>query len=193
MRLSKLTKKGVSVALALSMVVAGTAGMTQKASAAKKFKTYVMFADDKWKVTANMNTAKGEYDSPKTIKAKKGTQNVSMTLTKGKLKTGAKEKTSTASVFCVDIENAMKTYKPSQIKISKVKIYVDGKAIKVKANKLKQGYLEKDQKNNKFRLEIFNVYGKGGTGAKKANYPVDPNKLKFKKSLKVSFKLTFKK
>ena len=37
MRLSKLTKKGVSVALALSMVVAGTAGMTQKASAAKKF------------------------------------------------------------------------------------------------------------------------------------------------------------
>ena len=65
MRLSKLTKKGVSVALALSMVVAGTAGMTQKASAAKKFKTYVMFADDKWKVTANMNTAKGEYDSPK--------------------------------------------------------------------------------------------------------------------------------
>ena len=58
MRLSKLTKKGVSVALALSMVVAGTAGMTQKASAAKKFKTYVMFADDKWKVTANMNTAK---------------------------------------------------------------------------------------------------------------------------------------
>ena len=49
MRLSKLTKKGVSVALALSMVVAGTAGMTQKASAAKKFKTYVMFADDKWK------------------------------------------------------------------------------------------------------------------------------------------------
>lgn len=28
---------------------------------------------------------------------------------------------------------------------------------------------------------------------KKANYPVDPNKLKFKKSLKVSFKLTFKK
>ena len=169
MRLSKLTKKGVSVALALSMVVAGTAGMTQKASAAKKFKTYVMFADDKWKVTANMNTAKGEYDSPKTIKAKKGTQNVSMTLTKSKLKTGAKEKTSTASVFCVDIENAMKTYKP------------------------KQGYLEKDQKNNKFRLEIFNVYGKGGTGAKKANYPVDPNKLKFKKSLKVSFKLTFKK
>ena len=104
MRLSKLTKKGVSVALALSMVVAGTAGMTQKASAAKKFKTYVMFADDKWKVTANMNTAKGEYDSPKTIKAKKGTQNVSMTLTKSKLKTGAKEKTSTASVFCVDIE-----------------------------------------------------------------------------------------
>lgn len=129
MRLSKLTKKGVSVALALSMVVAGTAGMTQKASAAKKFKTYVMFSDDKWKVTANMNTAKGEYDSPKTIKAKKGTQNVSMTLTKSKLKTGAKEKTSAASVFCVDIENAMKTYKPSQIKISKVKIYVDGKAL----------------------------------------------------------------
>ena len=193
MRLSKLTKKGVSVALALSMVVAGTAGMTQKASAAKKFKTYVMFSDDKWKVTANMNTAKGEYDSPKTIKAKKGTQNVSMTLTKSKLKTGAKEKTSKASVFCVDIENAMKTYKPSQIKISNVKIAVDGKAIKVKANKLKQGYLEADQKNNKYRLEIFNVYGKGQTAAKKANYPVDPNKLKFKKSLKVSFKLTFKK
>ena len=193
MRLSKLTKKGVSVALALSMVVAGTAGMTQKASAAKKFKTYVMFSDDKWKVTANMNTAKGEYDSPKTIKAKKGTQNVSMTLTKSKLKTGAKEKTSKASVFCVDIENAMKTYKPSQIKISNVKIAVDGKAIKVKANKLKQGYLEADQKNNKYRLEIFNVYGKGQTAAKKANYPVDPNKLKFKKTLKVSFKITFKK
>ena len=31
------------------------------------------------------------------------------------------------------------------------------------------------------------------TAAKKANYPVDPNKLKFKKTLKVSFKITFKK
>ena len=52
---------------------------------------------------------------------------------------------------------------------------------------------EADQKNNKYRLEIFNVYGKGQTAAKKANYPVDPNKLKFKKTLKVSFKITFKK
>ena len=32
MRLSKFTKKGVAVALALSMVVVGNAGMTQKAS-----------------------------------------------------------------------------------------------------------------------------------------------------------------
>ncbi len=192
MRLSKFTKKGVAAALALSMVVVGNAGMTQKASAAKKFKTYVMFADEKWKVTANMDTAKGKYNSPKTITAKKGTQNVSMTLTRSGIN-GAKEKITKANVFCVDVEDAMKTYKPNQIKISNVKVAVDGKNIAVKQNKLKQGYLEQDQKNNKFRLEIFNVYGKGGTGAKKANYPVDPNKLKFKKTLKVSFKITFKK
>lgn len=192
MRISKFAKKGVAVALALSMVVVGNAGMTQKASAAKKFKTYVMFADEKWKVTANMDTAKGNYNSPKTITAKKGTQNVSITLKRSSI-VGPKESISKAVVLCVDIEDAMKTYKPSQIKFSNVKIYVDGKAIRVKANKLKQGYLEANQKNNKFRLEIFNVYGEGKTGAKKANYPVDPNKLKFKKTLKVSFKLTFKK
>lgn len=192
MRISKFAKKGVAVALALSMVVVGNAGMTQKASAAKKFKTYVMFADEKWKVTANMNTAKGEYNSPRTITAKKGSQNISMTLKRSSI-VGPKESIAKAAVFCVDVEDAMKTYKPSQIKISNVKITVDGKKIAVKANKLKQGYLEKDQKNNKFRLEIFNVYGKGQTAAKKSNYPVDPNKLKFKKTLKVSFKITFKK
>ena len=180
MRLSKFTKKGVAVALALSMVVVGNAGMTQKASAAKKLKTYVMFADEKWKVT------------PKTVTAKKGSQNVSMTLKRSAIN-GSGESITKAAVFCVDVVDAMKTYKASQIKISNVKIAVDGKAIKVKANKLKQGYLEADQKNNKYRLEIFNVYGKGQTAAKKANYPVDPNKLKFKKTLKVSFKITFKK
>lgn len=192
MRLSKFTKKGVAVALALSMVVVGNAGMTQKASAAKKFKTYVMFSDEKWKVTANMDTAKGTYNSPKTITAKKGTQSVSMTLKRSDIN-GSDESITKAAVFCVDVEDAMKTYKPSEINISDVKIAVDGKNVAVKANKLKQGYLEQDQKNNKYRLEIFNVYGKGGTGAKKANYPVDPNKLKFKKTLKVSFKITFKK
>lgn len=192
MRLSKFTKKGVAVALALSMVVVGNAGMTQKASAAKKLKTYVMFADEKWKVTANMDTANGKYDAPKTVTAKKGSQNVTMTLKRSAIN-GSKEGITKAAVFCVDVVDAMKTYKASQIKISNVKIAVDGKAIKVKANKLKQGYLEADQKNNKYRLEIFNVYGKGQTAAKKANYPVDPNKLKFKKALKVSFKITFKK
>lgn len=192
MRISKLTKKSIAAALALSMVVVGNAGMTQKASAAKKFKTYIMFADDKWKVTANMDTAKGKYNSPKTITAKKGTQNVSMTIKRSSL-SGTSEKIAKACVFCVDVEDAMKTYKPNQIKISNVKVYVDGKAIAVKANKLKQGYLEENQKNNKFRLEIFNIYGEGKTGAKKANYPVDPAKLNFKKTLKVSFKITFKK
>ena len=186
MRLSKFTKKGVAVALALSMVVVGNAGMTQKASAAKKLKTYVMFADEKWKVTANMDTANGKYDAPKTVTAKKGSQNVSMTLKRSAIN-GSGESITKAAVFCVDVVDAMKTYKASQIKISNVKIAVDGKAIKVK------GYLEADQKNNKYRLEIFNVYGKGQTAAKKANYPVDPNKLKFKKTLKVSFKITFKK
>ena len=181
MRLSKFTKKGVAVALALSMVVVGNAGMTQKASAAKKLKTYVMFADEKWKVTANMDTANGKYDAPKTVTAKKGSQNVTMTLKRSAIN-GSKEGITKAAVFCVDVVDAMKTYKASQIKISNVK-----------ANKLKQGYLEADQKNNKYRLEIFNVYGKGQTAAKKANYPVDPNKLKFKKTLKVSFKITFKK
>ena len=138
MRLSKFTKKGVAVALALSMVVVGNAGMTQKASAAKKLKTYVMFADEKWKVTANMDTANGKYDAPKTVTAKKGSQNVSMTLKRSAIN-GSGESITKAAVFCVDVVDAMKTYKASQIKISNVKIAVDGKAIKVKANKLKHG------------------------------------------------------
>ena len=192
MRLTKLVKRGTALALALSMVVVGNAGMTQKASAAKKVKTYVMFADEKWKVMANMETGKGTYNSAKTIKAKKGTQNVTMTLKRSAL-SGTSEKITKAAVFCVDVEDVMKTYKPSQIKISNLKVLVDGKKVAIKAKKLKQGYLEKDQKNNKFRLEIFNVYGKGQTGAKKANYPVNPSKLNFKKTLKVSFKITFKK
>lgn len=188
MRIHSIVKKGLCVALAMAMVVTGVAVTSNKAEAkkVKNYTSFIMYADKAWKVQANMEEP---FVSTKNIKGKKGTQKVNLSLNRSKLDNADFEIADTA-VLCVDIVDLMKDYKPGKVKISNVAVKVDGKKVAIKAAKLKQGYLEKEHQkegNYKYRLEIYNDYGKT-----KANPCAPSKKFAFKKSLAVSFKITIK-
>ncbi|MBQ8967851.1 cellulase family glycosylhydrolase [Ruminococcus sp.] len=82
-----------------------------------------------------------------------------------------------ATVFVIDIIDAADKLK--DLKISDVKVFVDGTEIAVDQSKLAMGDLE--GKNN-YRIEIYNAYG----NTKNAS-PIDVSKIKAANELKVTF------
>lgn len=192
----KLTKKLVAMTLATATIASSIAvAPAQSASAAKSYKTYLMYADSKW-ACVNMDAddlpaAQKKMLAKTTVKNKKGTKTYTVTLKRAKAwkqpgygkAAAAKE----CSVFCVDIKDILKDYSVKKLKISNVTVTLDGK--KVKAKNYDQGQLEVKSDPDKYRLELYNVYGDGST----SDHPDLAKKYKWKKSISVSFSLKIKK
>lgn len=180
--MNKTLKRVLSVAMAAVVAIGGvaTAG-TKKAEAAKaaSIPVSVFFAGNSnctW--LANDDGSGGAAKVSKTVKITKGKPvNVS-------LKVDAKgNKITEAAVFCIDTKGILKKFK--KVKYSNISVKCDGKA--VSGIKTKQGYFEKDQDTNSWRLSFFNTYGNNGdnTGSNGT-----AKKYKFKKNLVVSFTIT---
>lgn len=189
--MKKLTKKIVALALAVTTIASGIAiSPAQKAdAAAKSYNCYLMFASSDWKCV-NMK----ENVANTSIKNKKGKQKVTVTLTRAKAQGDGSAKATAAkdaTVFCVDIKEILKDHKVKNLKISGVTVKCDGKKVKIKQSKLIQGQLEpkENEDPNKYRLEIYNVYGKGT----KSDPPAKATAFKWSKSISVSFTLNIKK
>ena len=90
----------------------------------------------------------------------------------------------------MDIKGILKDHKAKDLKISNVVVKCDGKVVKTAFNKMAQGQLESKQDPDKYRLEIYNQYGEGGT----SKHPcAKVTAFKWKKSISVSFSLKIKK
>lgn len=186
----KTFKKAVALT-AMTAVLLGSIGATGgKAQAkAKSYKSFLMFADSAWSCQ-NMD----EKATSIKIKNKKGTAKYTVSLKRsqaqGENAEGKAKAAKDAAVFCVDIKDILKDHKAKDIKISKVTVKCDGKVVKTKFKNMAQGALEPKQDPNKYRLEIYNTYGEGGT----KNHPcAKPTAFKWKKSISVSFSLKIKK
>lgn len=185
--MKKTFKRVVSLVLAAAVAASGITA-PKKAEAASKYNCYLMWASADWKC---QNMQKNVANT--SVKNKKGSANYTVTLTRAKAQgehdgdkaTASKE----ACVFCVDIEGILKDYKEKNVKISNVVVKCDGKVVKTDFKKMAQGALEKNSSPEKYRLEIYNIYGEGGT---KDHPCAKPTAFKWKKSISVSFKLTLK-
>lgn len=188
----KLTKKLLAVTVTTATLLSGFAiAPTQKADAkAKNYNAYLMFANKKFSCV-NMN----EKVASTKIANKKGSKKYTLTLKRSKCvnnnkKTEKATVATEAQVFCVDIKDILKDHNVKNVKISNVVIKCDGKKVKFKMAKTAQGQLEKASDPDKYRLEIYNEWGEGGT----KNHPcAKPAAFKWKKNISVSFKLTIKK
>lgn len=188
----KLTKNLLAVALTAATLISGIAvAPTQKADAkAKSYNAYLMFANKKFSCV-NMN----EKVANTKVANKKGSKNYTVTLKRSQaINNDSKASKATdateAQVFCVDIKDILKDHDVKNVKISNVVIKCDNKKVKFKMGKTSQGKLEKTSDPDKYRLEIYNEWGEGGT----KNHPcAKPAAFKWKKSISVSFKLTIKK
>lgn len=183
----KIVKKVVSVAL--TMVVAGSTIIGNTASAAKSYNCFLMFADSTWGCQ-NMK----ENIANTSVKNKKGTAKYTVTLKKAQATSDGKnakaKDAKDAAVLCVDIKGILKDHKAKNIKISNVVVKCDGKVVKTAFNKMAQGQLEPKADPDKYRLEIYNQYGEGGT----SKHPCAKlTAFKWKKSISVSFSLNIKK
>lgn len=194
----KITKKLVALTLATATIASSIAATpSQNASAAaKKYDTYLVFANSKWTCVSMDDESNNVKNKAKTtVKNKKGTKNYTVTLKRAQAvnqddKTKKATAAEDANVFCVDIKGILKDHAVKDIKMSNVVVKCDGKKVKFKMNKTAQGQLEKTSDPDKYRLEIYNVYGDGGT----KNHPcAKPTKFKWKKSISVSFNLKIKK
>lgn len=76
--------------------------------------------------------------------------------------------------------HAIGDYKPSDLKVEVTSIKVDGNEFTFDASKLRYGNIENE--NNRYRIEIYNSYGKTAEDP-----PFDPFSLTFAKSLEVTF------
>ncbi len=202
MKNNRIFKIVSCLVLALAMVVTTVALPYAKVSAASKYNAYIMYSDANWAVT-NFDTKVANG----TIKNKKGTQHVTLTLKYKDCKVQNKDVKSTTAVkatqvFVVDVCGIVKDYKVakadgdkekknkiSHLKFSNVVIKADGKAVKINSKYLYQGWIEDNTKDYNYRLDIWNAYNYSGeTGpacAKKTAF-------NFKKSLTVSFDFTIK-
>lgn len=207
MKLSKTLKKVVAGVLALACVVTSISVSAKKAEAAKSYTAYLMYASGDFGIS-NMNkkiaTVKISKDGTYTVTLKK-----SAIYKKDADKDDCQwpegvTKAEGAMVLCVDVVDIMKKYgvknedsdkkkakAEKNVKISNVSLKADGKSIKVDQKKLQQGWIEngKGQGMN-YRLEIYNEWGKDGKTKK--NPPIDLKKLSWKKSLSVTFKISYK-
>ncbi|MDD7403723.1 MAG: hypothetical protein SO170_08840 [Butyribacter sp.] len=190
--MNKITKKIIAVALTIATVATSVAAVpSQSASAkAKNYNCYLMFANKKWSCV-NMN----EKVANTKVKNKKGKKTYTVTLKRSKCtnenKKGSKaEKAKDAQVLCVDIKDILLDHKAKNIKISNVVVKCDGKKVKVKQSKMAQGKLEPYSDPDKYRLEIYNEYGEGGT---KKHPCAKLTKFKWSKKISVTFTLNIKK
>ena len=77
-------------------------------------------------------------------------------------------------------ENKIGDYKPSDLKVELVSIKADGKEVEFDPTKIKYGNIEDN--NNRYRIEIYNSYGKTIEDP-----GIDPMALVFNESLEVTF------
>lgn len=185
--MKKTFKKVMSVVLTAAIVVSGVsvAGKKADAKGAKKYNTrmYVMEESGNW--ISGDDCANGLVK--KSISIAKGKKvHVELTAKNNAKKTNVKN-IKKVGVLTVDVEGLLKDYKVKKCKYSNVTVKCDGKA--VKGYKLVQGYFEPDQKNNNFRLALYNQYGSNGDNSAKVN---KASTFKFKKSISVSFDVVAK-
>lgn len=205
MKMSKVWKKVVAGVLAAACVVSSVAAPAKKAEAAKSYTAYLMYASGDWSIS-NMNKNVGN------TKVTKSGGTYTVTLKKSDIYKKNADKDSCqwpegvkqaegAMVFNVDVTDIMKKYgvklsdsddkkakAGKNVKVSNVSVKVDGKPLKINAKKLNQGWIESGEgQGYNYRLEIYNEYGDT-----KGNPCYDFTKLKWKKSLSVSFKITYK-
>ena len=174
MRFAKLSKKGVSVALALTLVAGAVATPVSKAEAASAkipVSVYFYTAGGEWLAGDGSTAPKVS----KTVTFKTG-KKATVTLT---VKVGKKAVTG-AGVFVVDTYGILKKFKKS-VKYSNISVKCDGK--KVSGIKYQQGYFEKKENKNSWRLSFFNQWGAQGDTTKSNG---TAKKYKFKKNLTVT-------
>lgn len=177
--MKKTFKKVMSVVLTAAIVVSGVsvAGKKADAKGAKKYSTqmYVMEEAGNWISGDGYNLQSGS------VTIKKGKKvHISFTAKNNAKKTGLKS-VKKIGVLTVDVKSILKDYKVKKCKYSNVVVKCDGKV--VKGVKSCQGYFEPDQKNNNYRLSLYNQYGSNGDNSKKLN---KASKFKFKKTISVS-------
>lgn len=185
--MNRMLKKAVSLVVAAAVVVSGVAATGTKASA--KTKTYtakLMYCGEDWN-NSSMDDSIKSVGTTK-VTGKKGSKTYTCTIKKSQLMNN-KGAIKYAKVFCVDLQDMLKDYKVSDIKISGVKVTVDGKAVSgVKG--YKSGNFEPGNKH--YRLSLYNEVGTDGDNTRnlKSKYG---KKFAFKKSLSISFTVTLKK
>ena len=158
-----MTKRVLSIALALIMVLGCMAGIVVNAEETG-YTAKLGFANSDWSVQEwgdNVNTT---VTGP-------GTYTLSFD--------GA---STNALVFVVDVAGAGADFAAAGIELSALTVAVDGVEIPVDLSKVVTGDLEQ---NGNFRIEIFNEYG-----STKADAPIDPNAVNFATNLTVTFTLT---
>lgn len=166
-----MTKKILSVALALLLMVTCFSGVIASADEAEtpsgtSYDAVLGFADgdlssQNWAQTISV-TGAGEYSLTWTL-------------------TEEDSEASGATVFVIDIKNANADFAAAGLKLTALSVLMDGKELAVDFTKVQSGDLE--EKGN-FRIEIFNEYG-----PTKDNAPIARDDVAFSESLTINFKL----
>lgn len=184
--MNKMFKRVMSLVLASAVVVSGVAATGTKASAkAKTYTAKLMYCDSTWN-NSSMHDSIPNVATTK-VTAKKGSKTYTITVKKSQLYSN-KDKIKNAKVFCVDIKDVLKDYKANQIKMSGVKVSVDGKSVPVKG--YKTGNFEPD--NDNYRLSLYNEVGDHGDTTRNLGVKY-AKKFAFKKTLSITFTVNFSK
>ena len=157
-----MTKRVLSIALALMIMITCCAGLTVVAE--EGYTAKLGFANSDWSVQEwgdNVNTT---VTGP-------GTYTLSWDAA-----------ASDALVFVVDIAGAGADFAAAGIELSALTVTADGVEVPVDFSKVVSGDLEG---NGNFRIEIYNEYG-----TTKADAPLDPAAVSFASNLTVTFTLT---
>lgn len=188
----KVTKNMIAIALTVATIASSVAAVPAKSAdaKAKSYNCFLMFANKKFSCV-NMN----EKVATTKVKNKKGKKTYTVTLKRSKCtnednKKAKATKATEAQVFCVDIKDILKDHKAKNIKISNIVVKCDGKKVKINQKKVAKGALEPSKDPNKYRLEIYNEWGEGGT---KKNPCAKPSKFKWSKKISVTFTINIKK
>ena len=158
-----MTKRVISVALALLLIVACFAGVAVSAETAS-YTAKLGFANSDW-------SAQEWGDNANTTVTGAGTYTVSWN--------GA---ASDALVFVIDIAGAGADFAAAGLELTALSVAVDGVEVPVDLSKVVTGDLEL---NGNYRIEIYNEYG-----STKADAPIDPAAVTFATNLTVTFTLT---
>lgn len=184
--MKKSIKRILSVVLATAVVASSALSMEVSAASKAKvaFNVYCFTADNKWLA----GDGNGNQKVSKVVTVKKG-KAVNVTLTvKGAAKKGIQVLTvdSGNSTLSGSTKGILSSFK--KCKYSNVVVKCDGKVVKAPSM---QGYFESDTKTESWRLSFYNTYGSNGDDTK-TKCKSNAKKIKFKKSLQVSFSFVAK-